>query len=139
LLKIKSNYELIIDNYNSLAENIGKTGWIIPQKFSFYDLEEIFKINVSNKQYDLYFDNTKIRHVITSIRKIKKFAPTQLKLFEECINSFWEDRNQIVVNELISVIEGSLYDFWPDKKNIHMMMICDRYREQAAQQHQPMK
>ena len=143
LPKLQSHSDLITENYKDLSKAIGEHGWTIPGKFTFHDLDNLMKLDNSVEEYDnffnQYFNDINVKHIITQIKETKKLNSALIKLFNECVQCFWNGSYQISVNALISVLEGILSTYWPDKNNIRMMIICEKNYGVSVQQHQAVK
>ena len=142
LPELKSHNDIILEEYENISKLLGENGWTIPTKFTFGDLDFISQITPSHMEYDNYFNtyynDKNVKNIITDIKKTKQLSEIQEKLFDECVDVFWQKKYQLCVNGLISILEGCLSNIWSDKNNTKMM-ICKEYQEQSKSQHKPIK
>ncbi|TMN21852.1 hypothetical protein [Lentibacillus cibarius] len=131
--KVKKDAEEMSEQFSRTLDNvitkIDETGWTLPIEMAIYPINvlgQTSEIKDINQFFYWYFtENERYNFVglvdgILSSTIDEKFK-TAIK---ECVFSYENKKYIITSITLITVIEGILSSFYPDKTNVRMMKVC---------------
>lgn len=131
--KVKKGAEEMSEQFSRTLDNvitkIDETGWTLPTEMAIYPINvlgQTSEIKDINQFFYWYFtENERYNFVglvdgILSSNIDEKFKTT----IKECVFAYENKKYIITSITLITVIEGILSRFYPDKTNVRMMKVC---------------
>lgn len=122
---------------NNVVQKISDAGWTLPMEMGIYPINVLGQTNeISDvsKFFVWYFtgDNhssfEKLIHNIQTSNIDEKFKPA----INQCVFAYENNQYIICVVTLLTVIEGILSSFYPDKTNTKMKAVCKRQVEKFS-------
>ena len=129
----KKKAEEMSTQFSKTLENvirkIDETGWTLPTEMAIYPINVLGQTNEIkdvNKFFHWYFtenENYNFKGLINSILNSKIDEKYKITV-KECLYAYENQKYIIASVTLITIIEGILSNFYPDKTNIKMMKVC---------------
>ncbi|MDM5332873.1 hypothetical protein QUF56_06490 [Ureibacillus composti] len=131
--KVKKDAEEMSEQFsktlNNVITKIDETGWTLPTEMAIYPIKVLGQTNEIkdiNQFFHFYFtvdESRNFKGLVEGIlsSKIDEKFKTAIK---ECVFAYESKKYIITSITLITVIEGILSKFYPDKTNVRMMKVC---------------
>ncbi len=127
---IKSGLDTIYEEYNNIAELIGKNGWTIPMSMGLSTIDllthQTIDIEVLDKFFIEYYSGKKFVTLIKYVNR-SKLSETQKNLFNDCVDAYKGTKWLLCITSLVTILEGILSRFGDNVNDIRMIRIC-RYK-----------
>jgi hypothetical protein len=116
---------------DNVISKIDETGWTLPTQMALYPINVLGrtdKIKDVNEFFYWYFtenENYNFKKLIEDILDTK-IDEKYKRAVDECVYAYYNSKYIICSITLLTVIEGILSRFYPDKTNTKMMKVCQK-------------
>lgn len=134
MFEAKERTKEVIQTWNALIEaaliKMNTAGWTLPMVMSIRPIEYISRLEDSKVddffcEFFSYDKNRLFEEMIIDIQT-SKIEEKYKNAVKQCVIAYNQELYIIVANTLLTIIEGILSSFYPNKKNIHMKKICEK-------------
>lgn len=126
--------EALVEFDNDLkmvVDRISPEGWTLPSDAGIFmikrlaNADEIKDVNAFLEWYYTVEENFHVKYMVNFINNSPIKTGTK-KLFLECWEAFQNNLYALCATGLLAVIEGILSEYSVDKKDVHMMKVCQK-------------